>query len=159
MSYIELSKQKMSQNTIMIFVEGTILKPKSALGLFDLTSYVPIGKCAEWIRGWQDQGAEIVYCTSRRKKQVRGMADLLTQYGFTGTRLYYRNQKQQYKDVVEEANPNILIEDNCRSIGGSFQMCISSVDPIMKEKIKSVPVEEYKGIDHLPQSYADLLTY
>jgi len=156
MSYIELSEQQSCQNTIMIFAEGTILKPKSVLGQYDLKSYVPIGNCVEMISGWKEQGAEIVYCTSRRKKDVREMADLLTHYGFPGTRVYYRNQKQQYKDVVEELKPTILIEDNCKSIGGIQQMCISSVDPEIKETIKSVSVDEFKGIDRLPRSYADL---
>ena len=140
----------------MIFAEGTILKPKAVLGLYDLNAYVPIGNCVEMISGWKEQGAEIVYCTSRRKKNVREMADLLTQYGFPGTRVYYRSQKQQYKDVVEELRPTILIEDNCKSIGGVQQMCISSVDPEIKETIKSVSVDEFKGIDRLPRSFADL---
>lgn len=156
MPYIELSKPFKSDHLVMIFAEGTILKPKSVMGQFDLTSYVPIGKCIDLIRGWQEQGAEIVYCTSRRKKEVHEMADLLMRYGFAGTRIYYRSIKQQYKDVVEEVMPAVLIEDNCRSIGGSFQMCISSVDPEIRAGIKSVPVEEFKGIDHLPHSYAEL---
>ena len=49
MSYIELSNQQISENTIMIFVEGTILKPKSVLGLYDPNSYIPIKNCVELI--------------------------------------------------------------------------------------------------------------
>ena len=156
MSYIELSEQQSCENTIMIFAEGTILKPKAVLGLYDLNAYVPIGNCVEIISGWKEQGAEIVYCTSRRKKNVREMADLLTRYGFPGTRVYYRSQKQQYKDVVEELRPTILIEDNCKSIGGVQQMCISSVDPEIKKTIKSVSVDAFKGIDRLPRNFTDL---
>ena len=156
MSYVELSKAEIGRKIMLIFTEGTILKPKSVMGQYDLNAYVPIGKCVAMISGWHEQGAEIVYCTSRRKKEVREMADLLTQYGFPGTKLYYRSVKQQYKDVVEEVMPHILIEDNCRSIGGTFQMCISSVDPEIKATIKSVPVDEFKGIDHLPVNYTDL---
>ena len=156
MPYVELAKQQNGQSIIMIFAEGTILKPKAVLGICDLHSYVPIGKSVDKILSWKNQGAEIVFCTSRRKKQVREMADLLTRLGFTGTRVYYRSEKQQYKDVVEEANPSILIEDDCRSIGGVSQMCISNIDPLLKDKIKSIPVREFKGIDHLPEMYMDL---
>jgi len=156
MPYVELLKQQSGSKTIMIFAEGTILKPKSVMGQYDLTAYVPIGHSVDIISGWQKQGAEIIYCTSRRKKQVREMADLLGQYGFPGTKVYYRSVKQQYKDVVEEAMPNFLIEGNCRSIGGIQQMCISSLDPDIKDTIRSVPVEEFKGIDHLPANYAEL---
>jgi len=156
MPYVELSKPQSGSKTIMIFAEGTILKPKSVMGLYDLTAYVPIGHSVEIITGWQEQGAEIVYCTSRRKKQVREMAELLGKCGFPGTKVYYRSVKQQYKDVVEEAMPNFLIEDNCRSIGGIQQMCISNLDPEIKDTIKSVPVDEFKGIDHLPVNFAEL---
>lgn len=156
MPYIELSKPQDCQKIIMIFAEGTILKPKSVMGQCDLKTYIPIGNSIDLIKGWQQQGAEIIYCTSRRKQQVREMADLLAQYGFPGTKLYYRSVKQQYKDVVEEALPNILIEDNCRSIGGSQQMCICNVQPQIKDSIKSVPVEEFKGIDHLPRNFSDI---
>jgi len=55
--------------------------------------------------------------------------------------------------------PDILIEEDCRSIGGQWQMCITHVEPELKSKIKSIVVKEFKGIDHLPDDLPDLLVY
>lgn len=161
MAYLELSDRPdtVSGILIMIFVEGTVLKPRSFFTLYNHASYIPIGCCVNIINGWQQQGAEIVYCTSRRYKQASDIARLLNRFAFAGTRLYYREKGQKYSDLVEEVLPDILIEDNCRSIGGSWQMCITGVNQAVKGKIKSVVVKEFKGIDSLPVGLPDLLVY
>lgn len=38
-------------------------------------------------------------------------------------------------------------------------MCIARVKPEIKAKIKSIPVREFSGIDHLPDDIALLLHY
>jgi hypothetical protein len=135
---------------IMIFTEGTILKPKSWLTLYNHHSYVPIGKAVDIINSWQQQGANIIYCTSRKKKQADDMAIILREKGFVGTLLVAREYKESYADIVETLQPDILIEDDCKSIGGAWQMCITKVRPELKEKIKSIIVPELNGIDNLP---------
>ncbi len=149
-----------TNTTIMLFAEGTVLGPKSILGLYFHTKYIPIANCREKIRAWEEQGAEIVYITSRKtEKQVDEIKDLLEKYDFPGRRLYYRDRKQKYKDIVEAVMPDILIEDDCRSIGGQWQMCITHVNPELKEKMKSIVVKEFKGIDHLPDLSGTLSDY
>ncbi len=144
----------------MLFTEGTVLGPKNKLGLYFHNCYIPIGNCIEKIQSWKEQGAEIVYITSRKaEKQVNVIRHLLEQYGFPGSRLYFREKGQKYKDIVEEVLPDILIEDDCRSIGGQWQMCITHVEPELKKQIKSIIVKEFKGIDHLPDSLDELLVY
>jgi len=156
LAYIELSKKCDSSIKILIFAEGTILKPKSIFTIYNHKSYLPIGNCIEKINGWHRQGAEILYCTSRKNNHAIEIADILRRYGFAGTKLFFREKGQKYKDIVELIKPNILIEDNCKSIGGSWQMCITYVQPLLKETIKSIIVKEFKGIDHLSQSINDL---
>ena len=156
MDCIELEEATRSDLTIMIFTEGTILKPTAWFRLYQHKSYVPIGNCVEIIRGWREQGANIVYCTSQKENKARDIAFLLKQYGFTGSRLYFRNKGDKYKDIVETILPDVLIEDDCKSIGGSWQMCITKVDPEIKGKIRSIIVPEFKGIDHLPGKLSDL---
>lgn len=136
----------------MIFAEGTVLKPKSWFYLYNHNRYQPIGNCVEIIKDWQGQGANIVYCTSRKAKQAEAVADLLKRYGFAGTELYYRSKRENYKDIVERIQPAVLIEDDCKSIGGAWQMCITKVAPKIKEKVVSVVVGEFKGIDDLPRN-------
>jgi len=45
----------------MIFVEGTILKPKSWLSLYKHNAYVPIGNSVKIIEMWEKQGANIIF--------------------------------------------------------------------------------------------------
>lgn len=135
--------------TIMLFVEGTILKPKSWFSLYNHNDYIPIGNAVKIIGAWQQQGANIIYCTSRKKRQVDDIATILKRYGFAGSFLLSREPKESYKDIVEMLRPDILIEDDCKSIGGSCQMCITKVSQDIKEKILSIVVHEFKGIDNL----------
>jgi hypothetical protein len=69
-----------------------------------------------------------------------------------GSDLYYRSKGERYKDIVENLQPNVIFEDDCKSIGGAWQMCITRVDPQIKKKIVSIVVKEFAGIDDLPQN-------
>jgi hypothetical protein len=140
----------------MIFTEGTILKPKSIFSLYRHKTYRPIGDCVRLINGWREQGADIVYITSRRGKAAENIAGILRRYGFAGTKLCFREKGEKYKNIVEAVIPDVLIEDDCRSIGGAWQMCITHVEPSIRASIKSIVVREFKGIDHLPEKFRDL---
>ena len=144
---------------IMIFTEGTILKPKSWRSLYDHQAYIAIGNAAALINAWQAQGANIVYGTSRKQKQAEHTAWLLLELGFSGVCLLAREGKETYGDLVEAAKPDILIEDDCKSIGGSWQMCITKVRPPLKAAIRSIVVPEFKGIDQLPADLLQLQSY
>jgi len=134
----------------MIFIEGTIIKPKSWFSLYNHNAYIPIGNAVARIESWQQQGATIIYCTARKERQADDIAALLKRYGFPGAFLAAREPKESYKNIVETIQPDILIEDDCKSIGGAWQMCITKVEPEIKENIISIIVPEFKGIDNLP---------
>lgn len=157
MRKIKLDTEPQIGPRIMVFVEGTIIKPKSWLSLYNFNHYIPIGNSVNIITEWKKQGANIVYCTSRKKKQADQIASLLKKHGFTGTLLVAREQRESYKDIVELLQPDILIEDDCKSIGGESQMCITQVNPVIKEKIVSIVVPEFKGIDNLPANLERLM--
>lgn len=145
---------------IVIFTEGTVLGPKSFLYHFCHSSYVPIGDSVYRLKAWEQQGTEIFYITSRKKeKQVEKIKELLLKYDFPGEYLYYRGLGEKYKDIVEEVIPDVLIEDDCRSIGGSWQMCITYVKPEVKDRIKSFVVKEFKGIGDLPHLLSELINW
>lgn len=156
MPYIQLAEAHSSKMKIMIFAEGTVLKPKSLIFLYNHRSYIPIGRAVSLIDAWSKQDAEILYCTSRRGKQAEEVARLLQTHGFAGSRLYFRDKMEKYKDIIESVRPDVLIEDDCRSIGGSWQMCITHVASEVKGTIKSIIVKEFKGIDHLSSSVQNL---
>lgn len=143
---------------ILIFTEGTIIGPTKLRNWFEHKKNVPIKNCVEKIKVWANQGADIYYLTSlKRLEEVNQIRNILVNYGFVGERLYYRGKNEKYKDIAEEVLPNVLIEDNCKSIGGKWQMTITYVRKEIKNKIKSIVVKEFEGIDQLPNDTKDLL--
>jgi hypothetical protein len=55
--------------------------------------------------------------------------------------------------------PNVIVEDDCESIGGEAEMTYPGMRPELKSKIKSVVVKESGGIDHLPDSLTELMMH
>lgn len=154
---------------ILIFTEGTILMHKNAKNysrdeivrqvknkeksVHEYASYIPIGNAVKKLKIWKNQGAEIIYLTSRTKaREIQDIQNVLNQYDFPKGKLLYRKSNQEYKDVAEKIIPDILIEDDCKSIGGIKEMTITHIKPDIKRKIKSIPVKEFGGIDYLPDS-------
>ena len=163
MNFIEIAADKNDRKDnnfkikILIFTEGTIIGPRNLFQHFNHASYVPIGTSSEKTFDWYKQGADIIYLTSRKRKiQVVTIADILGRNNFAPGILISREGNEMYKDIVESVKPDILIEDDCRSIGGKWQMCITYVKPEIKRKIKSIVVKEFQGIDHLPKMAIDL---
>lgn len=160
----------------MIFTEGTVLMHPSGKNVSreerirqvtnrnsdvnDFASYIPIGYPQDKLKKWEQQGVEIMYLTSRRKKdEVRNIQQVLDKYGFPRGRLYSRSRKEKYKDIAERVIPDVLIEDNCESIGGSAEMTYFHLSSNKKKKIISIPVPEFGGIDHLPDSPTALTSW
>jgi len=145
---------------ILIFTEGTILGPKRWWDWFNDKAYVPIGRSVDKIDGWKKQGAKIAYLSSRTKKEdVLAIREILRRNCFPGQALFYRDTKELYRDIAEQIIPDILIEDDCRSIGGRWQMTITYVRDEIKRHIHSVVVPEFSGIDGLPDDLPALLSW
>jgi hypothetical protein len=144
-------------NKVLIFTEGTIIKHKNIINIFDYNTYVPIGNSVNKINAWHNQGYNIMYLTSRKNmKEVNFIKNILEQFNFPGNYLYYCGKNERYNNIVEEIVPNIFIEDNCNSIGGEKQMSITYVNKEVKERIKSIIVKEFSGIDNLPNDIKEL---
>ncbi len=154
---------------MLVFTEGTIIMHKNAKGhsrkeivkqvkeneksVHDYSSYISIGKAAKKLRAWRGKGVLISYLTSRKKpKEVKSVHEVLKKHGFPKGRLLFRKGSQQYKDIAEKIVPDILIEDNCESIGGIKEMTVTHIKPKIKKKIKSIVLREFGGIDSLPDS-------
>ena len=159
---------------IMVFTEGTIFGHSNWIGLareeivqrirageqLDYAGTIPIGNAAKKIQGWKDAGAEILYLTSRRSPQeVEQVREVLQAHGFPAGQLFFRLEGEEYKDATERAMPDILIEDDCESIGGEIEMTYPHIRPEIKERIVSIVVKEFGGIDHLPETLSELISY
>lgn len=123
----------------------------------DYKSYVPVGNAVKKLQNWKNDGAEILYLTSRKKpKEIEQIQNILNKFKFPDGQFLFRRKNEEYKDVAERIIPDILVEDDCESIGGIDEMTITHVKPEIKKKIRSVPIKEFSGIDHLSDKISDL---
>lgn len=161
---------------ILVFTEGTILMHASAKGLTReqrveqskkrprplpvdfFKEEVPNGNAVERLQSWKNQGAEIFYLTSRTTpEQIADIRNVL-KYDFPDNRnLLFRRKGEEYKDVAEKLMPDILVEDDCESIGGAQEMTYTHIREELKRRIKLVVVKEFGGIDHLPDKLKELI--
>jgi len=158
---------------ILVFTEGTIIMHQNAKGcsrkeiikqvknkeksIYDYNSYISVGNAVKKLQSWAEKGAEILYLTSRtRKKEIDEIKKVLKENGFPKGELFFRKKNEEYKDVAERVMPDILIEDDCESIGGVSEMTITHLKPKIKEQIKSIPIKEFGGIDHLSEDFHKL---
>ncbi len=159
---------------ILVFTEGTIIMHRSGLGqpreqiviqsaqgkdpaLRDWSSYVPVGNAPQKLKTWISKGAELFYLTSRRSpNEVKSISSVLMKNGFPEAPLLYRRRDEQYGDVAKKAKPQIIIEDDCESIGGKEEMTYTNLKPELKKNVKSIAVPEFGGIDHLPDKVDEL---
>lgn len=160
---------------ILVFTEGTLLidrewvglpreemvrRSKSGQGSGDFGASVPVGQAVAKLQKWHRQGAEIAYLTSRtRADEVEAIRTVLRRHGFPEGQLWFRQPGEHYKDVAERVRPDVLVEDDCESIGGEVQMTYPHIRAELKARIVSIVVKEFGGIDHLPDNVPDLLSY
>lgn len=149
MGFIIIDRIKNNNKKIMIFVEGTILKPKhnNIISRICVTSYVPINNAIETLKKWQEEGYEIIYLTSLKGRKAMKMAQHLDELGFTGSMVGYRQRNQDYATLIKEELPDILIEDDCESVGGEENMCYNILNEDLKKSVKHIIVKEFNGID------------
>lgn len=120
--------------------------------------YIPVGKANEKISKWKKQGAEIIYLSSHRDiKSVEKDKQVLEKFNFPDGQVLFRHLFQSYAKVAEKVMPDVLIEDDCESIGGEVQMTYPHISSDKKKLIKSIVVKEFSGIDSLSDNLDRLL--
>lgn len=164
---------------ILVFTEGTVLMHSSLKGLrreqkvevskkrprpFPSDFFkdeIPNSNAVQKLKGWKEQGVDIYYLTSRTKPdELNDISNVLKKYDFPDSQnLLFRKKSEGYKDVAERLVPDILIEDDCESIGGEAEMTYPHIREDLKQKIKAIIVKEFGGIDHLPDNLEDLKKY
>ena len=133
---------------ILVFTEGTATMHPSPEKVLDVPSFIPTKGAVEKLRSWKERGAEICYLTSQRWDQdPQAVESSLRRFHFPSGNLHYRQEGEEYVDVVRRANADILIEDDCRSIGRQ-----EVITPKLKPEwnIHGIVVPEFGGLAHLP---------
>lgn len=154
---------------LLVFLAGTTLMHASAAGksreervqqvklgqnLGGIASYIPVGNAVQKLQSWQQQGAEIIYLSPGRR--IEQTPAVLAAHHFPEGPVAYRRPGETWQDVVARIQPDILIEDDCESIGGEVEMTFPQLHPELQTSITSIVVKEFGGIDHLPDDLAQL---
>lgn len=149
------------QEERMLSYDTKSLKETESGSPYDFASYIPVGHATEKLMHWRKQEAIILYLTSRRiKEEIETIRTILKKYSFPDTNnFYFRKQGEDYKDVAERLMPDIIVEDDCESIGGEKEMTYPRIRTDLKRKIKSIVIKEFGGIDCLPDNIYELIKY
>ena len=140
---------------ILVFTEGTATRHPSQELFFDIPSFVPTEAAVHKITKWRQQGAEICYLTSQRaEEKVRAVEATLRRFSFPAGHLHFRREGESYVDAVRRVAPDLLIEDDCKSIGWD-----EVITPRLKPEggVKGIVVPEFEGLAHLPDNHHRLL--
>ena len=128
--------------------------------IHDYSQYIPVGNAARKLQQWKAQGARTCYLSSHKNaKDVEMDRFVLKRYAFPDGQIFYRRNKEGYKDVVERIRPlpDVIVEDDCESIGGEGEMVYPNLKPELKNKIRSIVVKEFEGIDDIPDQVSELV--
>ncbi len=159
---------------IMVFLHGTSIMHRAGLGrtreervhqviereasVLDFGSYVPVDSAVSKLQTWHAQGADILYLSSHlQASDTDKDRAVLQRYGFPPGPIYFRQPDESYADIAARLMPDVLIEDDCESIGGESQMTYPHIPPRLQAHIKSIVVPEFGGLDGLPDDIHGLL--
>lgn len=115
----------------------------------EFEAFALLGNAVEIVNTWQNEGHDIYLCSYVRKGRYDIIKSIIDFYGMKYTDILCRSKGEQYREIVEQLKSDILIEDDCKSIGGHKESCITNVKKELKSKIQSVIVPEFKGIDDI----------
>ncbi len=99
----------------------------------------------------------MAYLSAHRKPEnTAKISSILDKHGFSKGLFVFRQGTEQYENVAERIMPDVIVEDDCESIGGEKEMVYPRIKLPLKSRIRSVVVREFEGIDHLPESVEKL---
>jgi hypothetical protein len=151
----------------MVFLHGTAIMHASAEGrpraervqqsvrrdpeVLDFAAYVPTDGAVEKVRAWERAGAEICYLSSHRTAAAAAVdGAVLKLHGFPDGTVHFRAGDEGYAGVASRAGVDVLVEDDCESIGGAAETTAAALTGAADHAIKCVVVPEFGGLAHLP---------
>jgi hypothetical protein len=160
---------------LLVFLHGTVLIHAGGVGVTrservaqvrgkhptvrEYAAYVPIGEAVAKLRRWQDAGAVVDYLSSHRNPDDVALdALVLRTHGFPAGRVFARRPGETYGDIAGREAPDVLIEDDCESIG-TGEVTYPQIQPAARARTKSIIIPEFGGIDHLPDDPQALLRW
>jgi len=160
---------------VMVFLHGTSIMHGAAAGrpranrvmqvigkdpsVIDLASYVPTEGAVAKVAAWQRGGAEICYLSSHRTAAAAAIdTAVLSTHGFPAGTVYFRAHGESYADVARRWLADVVVEDDCESIGGRPQTTAFALARAPGPEVACVVIPEFGGMAHLPDDPAELGT-
>lgn len=157
---------------LVVFLHGTAIMHSAAAGsaraervrqvrdrepsVREFAAYLPAEQVLEKLHSWHEQGAEIAYLSSHRAgADVAADETVLERHHFPGGRVLFRGSGENYGDVVARELPDVLIEDDCESIGVT-ELAYGQISEDVRRRVRSIVVPEFGGFSHLPDSLEEL---
>jgi hypothetical protein len=112
----------------------------------------------ERLQVWSREGAQLVYISAHRDAANAAIDDaVLRRHDFPDVRVEARQGEETYADVVAREAPDVLVEDDCESVGEE-EMTYPQLSPDVAERVTSIVVREFEGLEQLPDDPQALLS-
>ena len=99
---------------MLVFTEGTVVDDRERSGEWKM-----VGSAARKLRVWEKHGSTIAYLSSKRETEsLDKVRKALSDGGAPKGELFFRRDNEHYGQAAERALPDIIVEDDCKSIGG-----------------------------------------
>jgi hypothetical protein len=69
-----------------------------------------------------------------------------------------RGEGEGYGSLVERLSLDVLIEDDCESIGGAAETCAAQLSQAARRSLRCIVLPEFSGLSSLPDNPAELLS-
>jgi hypothetical protein len=123
----------------------------------DYRSYVPTPGAVEKIATWRRHGASVEYFSShRRPEDVAADQEVLRRHGFPNGTVHTRGPDESYGAAVERLRPDLVIEDDCESIGGAPETIAAQLSETGRQAIRCLALPEFSGLGTLPNDPGEL---
>jgi hypothetical protein len=125
--------------------------------IHEFRSYVPTPDAVEKLRAWCVRGASVAYFSSHRlPDDIAADEEVLRRHGFPDGTVHARRPGESYGAAVERLRPDLVIEDDCESIGGARETIAAQLNEPAGQKIRCVVLPEFGGLGSLSDDPAEL---
>jgi hypothetical protein len=107
----------------------------------------------------ESKASKIKFLSSHKKTEDVQIDKDIRKYNFPQGKVLFCQGDEGYSDIIERVIPDVLVEDDCESIGGENEMICPHIELEVRIRIKSIVVKEIGGVDHLPDEISDLMNY
>lgn len=125
----------------------------------DFRSYIPAPGATEKLMAWARHGATLIYLSShRRREDICTDETVIRRHRFPEGPVHGRAGAEDYGALVARLGLDVLVEDDCESIGGAAQTCAAQLAPATRHSVQCVVLPEFSGLAGLPDDPAELRT-